>query len=64
MQRWLRFSVSLMIACFGLIVIGRALVTYAQLDNRRGVVETRSSFSSTPNFPNCRFGVGGDTQAL
>jgi hypothetical protein len=64
MQRWLRFSVSLMIACFGLIVIGRALVTYAQPDNRRGVVETRSSFSSTPNFPNCRFGVGGGTQAF
>jgi hypothetical protein len=58
----LHLCVSVVIAWLGLVLIGNALVTYAQPHDRQGVAEDRSSLSSGTNFPNCRFGVGGDTR--
>jgi hypothetical protein len=64
MNRLWRSGASVMIAVLGLALLGSVWVVQARLDDRPGVIEGRSSAALGVNYPNCRFGVGGNTSAF
>ncbi len=64
MYRLLRLGVTIIVAWLGLALVGGMLVVRAQVDNGRTVSQARPPLTPSANFPNCRFGVGGDAQSF
>ncbi len=63
-DRFWRIGISLMIALLGLTLMSSVWVAQARLTAGPSVVESQSADVLSANYPNCQFGVGGDTQAF
>lgn len=62
MPRLLHFGVITLIAWISLMLVGGALAVSAQMIDQRAAPEYPAAIGASANFPNCRFGVGGNVQ--
>ena len=62
MYRILHLGAAVIVAWLGLALVGGGLAVHARFDNSQTVSQARSPLTLGWNFPNCRFGIGGDTQ--